>query len=541
MLEINLYFNPLISKIIITFVRLKTITRIDSKSLSHLLSVLLINLLTYMLRKIRITLAIIFFVCITALLLDFSGTLHAYLGWMARIQLLPAVLSLNVGVMILLAALTLAAGRIYCSVICPLGVMQDIFSHISAWRKKGKNRFSYSPTRNWWRYTFFLLFIAAMICGIGSFVALLAPYSSYGRIVSSLLEPLYRLANNLAAYIAERADSYAFYHVDVWIKSIPVLLIAIISLVTLFVLSWRNGRTYCNTVCPVGTLLGFLSRYSLFSIRIDKTKCNSCGLCSRKCKSSCIDSATHSVDSSRCVSCMDCIDACRRGAISFGLRGTSTPHSAPAPVDTTRRNLLTAGTVIAVGAMMHAQKKKIDGGLAIITDKKLPHRHTRIVPPGAVSLEHLASHCTGCQLCVNACREGVLRPSSSLTTLMQPESSYEHGYCRPECTECSQVCPAGAILPIDKSEKASTQIGHAVWIKENCVAITDGVSCGNCSRHCPSGAITMVPLDASDPTSPMVPAVNEQRCIGCGACENLCPARPFAAIYVEGHERHHTI
>ena len=122
--------------------------------------------------------------------------------------------------------------------------------------------------------------------------------------------------------------------------------------------------------------------------------------------------------------------------------------------------------------------------------------------------------------------------------LMTPVMSYEHGYCRPECNRCSQVCPAGAIIRITPEDKASTQIGHAVWIKKNCVVLTDGVECGNCANHCLTGAIEMVPSDPDNEESPYVPAVNEARCIGCGACEYLCPARPHSAIYVEGHEVH---
>lgn len=124
---------------------------------------------------------------------------------------------------------------------------------------------------------------------------------------------------------------------------------------------------------------------------------------------------------------------------------------------------------------------------------------------------------------------------------MQPESSYERGYCRPECTRCSEVCPAGAIKPIGRDDKSSIQIGHAVWVADNCIPLTDGVECGNCARHCPAGAIKMVRSDASNPESLRIPVVNEERCIGCGACENLCPARPFSAIYVEGHKIHRTI
>lgn len=503
-----------------------------------------------MLRRIRLTLAVLFFAAVTALFLDFTGALHAWLGWTAKIQFLPALLALNVGAVAALAALTLLFGRVYCSVICPLGVMQDIISWASGRRKKKQYRFSYSEEKKWLRYGVLGLFVAALAAGIGSFVALLAPYSSYGRIASNLFAPLYRWGNNLLAYFAERADSYAFYETQVWMKSLPTFLIAAATFVVLAVLAWRNGRTYCNTICPVGTVLGFLSRFSLFRITIDKDKCNRCGLCSRKCKAACIDGREHTVDYSRCVACMDCIDTCRHGAIGFRLRSkTPKGRSAENTVrntggglpDAARRDFLTATALVAASAALKAQKKKVDGGLAVIADKKIPDRATPIVPPGAQSLRNMAAHCTACQLCVSVCPNDVLRPSAKLKTLMQPVMSYERGYCRPECTKCSQVCPAGAILKITAADKSSIQIGHAVWVKENCVPLTDGVECGNCARHCPAGAIRMVPSHPDRDDSPRIPVVDTERCTGCGACENLCPARPFSAIYVEGHERHRII
>lgn len=216
-----------------------------------------------MLRKIRITLAILFFAIITLLFLDFTGTIHAWFGWMAKIQFLPAVLALNVGVIVLLIVLTLVFGRVYCSIICPLGVMQDVISWISGRRKKKKYRFPYSPAKSWLRYGVLALFVIALIAGIGSFVALLAPYSSYGRIANNLFAPIYQWGNNLFAYFAERADSYAFYETSVWIKSLPTFIIATLTFIIIGILAWRGGRTYCNTICPVGTVLGFLSRFSL--------------------------------------------------------------------------------------------------------------------------------------------------------------------------------------------------------------------------------------------------------------------------------------
>lgn len=497
-----------------------------------------------MLKKIRLTLAILFFAAITLLFLDFTGTVHAWLGWMAKIQFLPAVLALNVGIVAALVILTLLVGRVYCSVICPLGVMQDVISWINSRRKGKKRRFSYSPAKTWLRYGVLALFVVALIAGIGSVAALLAPYSSYGRIANNLFAPIYGWGNNLLAYFAERADSYAFYHTDVWLKSLLTFIIAAVTFVTIAVLAWRNGRTYCNTICPVGTVLGFLSKYSLLKVRIDTDKCRSCSLCSRQCKASCIDYKNHTIDYSRCVDCMDCLGSCEFGAISFGparkvSRQTANSHNTQQETDTTRRTFIVTALAATATATLKAQEKTVDGGLAIIEDKKIPNRNTHIEPPGALSLNHFAQHCTACQLCVSVCPNGVLRPSADLTRLMQPEMSYERGYCRPECNKCSQVCPAGAIKPITVAEKSAIHIGHAVWVRKNCIPLTDGQECGNCARHCPVGAILMVPSEANDPNSIKIPVVNEEKCIGCGACENLCPARPFSAIYVEGHEVHH--
>jgi ferredoxin len=478
---------------------------------------------------------------ITLLFLDFTGTAHHWLSWMAKVQFLPAVLALNVGVVVVLIALTLIFGRIYCSVICPLGVFQDILARFH----RKKNKYGYSKEVRWLRYPLLVLFIIALVAGVGSFFQLLAPYSSYGRIATMIFQPLWMLGNNVLAVIAERADSYALYSVDVWIKSLPVFIIALVTLVVLFVLAWRGGRTYCNTICPVGTILSFFSRFSLLKIRFDADKCKNCSMCSRNCKAACIDYKTHTVDYSRCVVCGNCISNCKFGALKYSGGTSRTSHTSPASsistIDTSKRSFLVATAMVAGAAMAQKKEKLMDGGLAELEDKVVPERQTPLTPPGSLSFQHFAQHCTGCQLCVSECPNNVLRPSSDLMHLMLPEMSYERGYCRPECTRCSEVCPAGAIKLVDKPEKSSVQIGHAVWIKKNCVVLTDEVECGNCARHCPSGAIEMVPLDPDNEESPMIPAINEAACIGCGACEYVCPSRPFSAIYVEGHEVHKKI
>ena len=490
-----------------------------------------------MLKKIRMTLATVFFTLITLLFLDFTGTLHAWLGWMAKIQFLPAVLALNVVVIVVLVALTLVFGRIYCSVICPLGVFQDLMARL----RRKKNKYSYSKEVAWLRYAMLALMVVALVAGVGSVVQLLAPYSSYGRIATMVFQPLWILGNNVLATVAERADSYAFYSVDVWMRSLPVFVIAAVTLVILFVLAWRGGRTYCNTICPVGTTLSFLARFSWLKVRFDVDKCKNCSMCSKNCKAACIDYKTHTVDYSRCVVCGNCIDKCKFGALKYGVRSQETGDRRQEGVDTSKRSFLLATTLATTAAMAQKKEKLMDGGLAELEDKVAPTRQTPLTPPGSRSFQNMATRCTGCQLCVSECPNHVLRPTGDLMHLMLPVMSYERGYCRPECTRCSDVCPAGAIKPLDDIEKSSIQIGHAVWIKKNCVPLTDGVECGNCARHCPSGAIEMVPSDPDDEESPMVPAVNEAACIGCGACEYVCPSRPFSAIIVEGHEVHKMI
>ena len=493
-----------------------------------------------MLRKLRTVLALLFFLGITALFLDFSGFLQHYLGWMAKLQFMPAVLSGSFLVVAFVLLMTLLFGRVYCSVVCPLGVMQDGFNLIG--RKVKKGRFRFLPERRWLRYTLLALFVLLFVLGFNAIAVLIAPYSAYGRIASTLLQPVYLWINNLLAGIAERHDSYAFYHVDVWLKSGTALLVAVATLLLVGFLALRRGRSWCNTVCPVGTVLGLFSRFALFRPVIDADRCKNCRKCEHNCKASCIDIENHRIDYSRCVACMDCLEECKFDALHFqSTRFALRPERAPQPaseaaVDNSRRRFIVTAALAGGAAAVKAQEKRVDGGLAVVTDKQIPLRQTPIRPAGALSQKHFENHCTSCQLCVSECPNHVLRPSQHLEHLLQPEMSYERGFCRPECTRCSEVCPAGAIQRISPEQKSDIHIGYAVVVPDNCLAYKGEASCGNCARHCPAEAILMVALDGNEAVK--VPSVNTERCIGCGACEYLCPARPFSAIYVNGLQRH---
>ena len=462
-------------------------------------------------KKIRIILALLFFSGISLLLTGLVPGAFRWLGWMPKLQFLPAVMGLSILAIAIVLALTILFGRIYCSTICPLGVMQDGISHVSVLAKRArKNRrpFRYRKELKWLRYGIWLLFVLALVFGLQSAVAVLAPYSAYGRIVSSIMH----------------------------FQPGAVLIAAVATLLLTGILAWFTGREYCNVICPVGTTLSFFSRFAIFRPVIDGQKCKNCKVCENNCKAGCIDIANHKIDYSRCVDCFDCIGNCKFDALHFknyynskkaaGTGEEGFPSSG-------RRAFLTGAAMGLTAVALGAQNKKKDGGYAAVEDKLALERETPLTPPGSASIKDFYRRCTACQLCIAACPNGVLRPSSSLEHLMQPEMGFEKGYCRPECTKCSEVCPSGAIIAITREEKTQYHVGSASIDRGLCVA-EQGTKCGNCARHCPTGAIQMV----QSHDGYMVPSVDAAVCIGCGACENLCPSRPVSAITVNGRHNH---
>lgn len=479
-----------------------------------------------MLRKLRIGISVLFLGLITFFFLDFADILPIGFHRLAHLQLVPALLSVSIGILLFLIVLTLLFGRAYCSTICPMGILQDVIARISKWKEKKKKRYRYSPAKNILRWSVVGLTVIIYLLGGTFILGLLDPYSAYGRIAVHIFKPIYMVGNNLLESIFSKFDNYTFYRVDTSIIDQTSLLIAAVTLGIIIFLAWKHGRTWCNTICPVGTILGALSRFSLFKIRIDDSKCNGCGLCATKCKAACINSKEHEIDYSRCVDCFDCLEFCKQKALVYA------PSIKKGAVNPSKRRFLIAGLLTAGTApKLIAQAQQAVASLEV---KKAYKKANPITPPGSVSQEYFQKQCTSCHLCVSKCPSHVLKPAFmeyGLAGMMQPTVSFEKGFCNFDCTVCGDVCPNSAILPLTVEKKHLTQMGYVVFIEENCIVLTDGTSCGACSEHCPTQAVEMVPYK----DGLTIPQVNKEICVGCGGCEYVCPARPFRAIYIEGN------
>jgi ferredoxin len=475
-----------------------------------------------MLKKIRVAVALFIFCPLTFYFLDFAGILPTGVHALGSVQFIPAFISLNAAAIIFLLACAMLFGRVYCSIICPMGIFQDIAGRCS----KGRQR-TYRKNNPVLRLSVLAVSLALFLSGFALMVGTLDPYSAYGRIAAHIFKPVYMLFNNVLAYLLNHLGNYALYRVEVTVISLFSFIVAVLTFVIIGVAAYAKGRLYCNAVCPVGTVLGFLNKYSLFKIRIDGNKCAACGVCEKRCKASCINAETKTIDYSRCVNCFNCINNCGKKAISFSAgKNTSNVHNTivPQTIDDGKRNFILAGLITVITApAIFAQTKK--------------ERRTAISPPGAVSAERLLKHCTFCHLCVSKCPARALKPAFmeyGVGGMMMPVMSFEKGFCNFDCTICANVCPTRALLPLTKEQKHRLQVGRVVFVPERCVVNTKGTSCGACSEHCPTQAVKMIAYK----NGLTIPSVDAGICVGCGGCEYICPVRPYRAIFVEGNTVH---
>lgn len=500
-------------------------------------------------KPFRVVTSLLMLLCIAFIFVDFRQHLPSdFYKAFTWLQLVPSMreffvtlLLLTSGGFVLVILLTLFFGRVYCSVICPLGIFQDIIAFLSKKLKKKPFRYKYDQPKWWMRYSFLALAVVPLFFGSIVVLGLLDPFSNFGRIFSDLGRPVYMTGNNFLAELLIKLNIYSIApeelaHVD-WITLLfPILILGII-----LWLAIKWGRLYCNTVCPVGTFLGILSKWSVFKIVIDKSSCTKCAQCAFVCKSQCISVKEQKVDFTRCVGCFNCLKSCDNESITykFALKPNKQKVGGQHPfTDESKRQFL-AGSLLFAGAFLGISRNSSAEERELKFKKNLTpvKKNHPCSPPGSISIEHFNNRCTACHLCVSACPNGVLQPSSlqyGMAGYLQPFIDASNGYCNFECTKCSEICPNSAILPLTVEEKKLTQIGVVKFIKQNCVVYTDETLCGACSEHCPTKAVKMVPYKGNL----NIPEVETDICVGCGACEHACPVRPHRAIYVDGNAVH---
>jgi ferredoxin len=516
-----------------------------------------------LLKRLRVALSVFFLVLLAAVFIDFRKSFSAeFYQWSLSLQFVPSLLKTitlpgisAIGLIVVLL-LTVMYGRVYCAALCPLGILQDVVSWISG--KTGRQkRYKYHKAWTMGRYTLLVITVAPLLFGSITLVTLLDPYSLFGRIATFVFKPIVVIVNNLFAAGFAKADIYNWlYRYDLVPLHPAIMVITTIFLGGIGWMAYNRGRLYCNTVCPVGTFLGFISRFAIFKIVINKSQCTHCGKCARVCKAECIETKSQKIDYSRCVACCNCLTVCSEQAMAYkpfkgkpyaipeGLEPKPAEGKAQGVADLSKRSFLVSAVVGVASLYGFKAADSIQGDKKpklIVPKPKgestLPEKKTSAVsPPGSRAIERFNKICTGCSLCVSACPTKVLQPSFlqyGLIGMMQPHMDYHKGLCEFDCTLCSEVCPTGAIAPITMEAKHLLQVGQVHFEKNNCIVETEKTDCGACSEHCPTKAVHMVPYGKL-----FIPEIDQKICVGCGACEYACPTTPFKAIYVNGNPVH---
>ena len=484
-----------------------------------------------MLKTVRVFLSTLVCTALVAFFLDFAQVLPDWFAELTTLQAVPALLAANGVVLVALTGLTLVGGRVYCSILCPLGVLQDVLGRLSGLFARKKRRFRFAPARTGIRWSMVAVATLGPLTGMTVLLSLVEPYSIFGRAANHVFRPVVIAVNNVLEQILPQFNIYELYHVANSPFSLAALAVAVLGLLVVGLFACTHGRLYCNTLCPVGTVLGLLGSRPLFGIRIDAEQCSRCGKCEARCKGFCIDSQNCVVDFSRCVACMNCLDQCSKGALQFSFRlpfrSTDTEKKRDVPPASDSRRKFLIGSLATLPALLPG------ASFAANAEEKPVGKTHPILPPGANSLAHFTARCTACHACMGKCPSRVLKPALldyGPGGFLQPLMDYSEGFCSYDCTICTQMCPNGALTPLSLEEKHHAQIGRVVFVEELCVVRTQGTHCGACAEHCPTQAVTMVP----HVNGVTIPSINPDICVGCGGCEFICPVRPFRAIFVEG-------
>ena len=449
---------------------------------------------------------------------------------------------------------TLFLGRFFCGWICPLGTLNHFFGNLKSARKRGHallNSNRYKPWQTLKYYILAALLVSALFGG--SLLIVMDPIPLTIRSLALSIFPGLNYAVNSLFDVLGHAPSGIIQTLGSALEfgSKQVLLsfkqpffregffLGLI-FTAILVLNLRITRFWCRALCPLGALLGLVSRWSILGLEKDPTNCGDCNRCLLHCQGGDDPVPGARWRKAECHLCFNCVGECPDGALHFKffLGRTATVEG---PSLTRRRTLTGMAAGVALLPVLRSTP-----GFALDKDPRL------IRPPGSLDEKHFLARCIRCGECMKVCPNNALQPTlteAGLEGLWSPVLVPRIGYCEPSCVFCGQVCPTGAIWEIKPEEKgwlpASSEtkvkpvrIGTAFYDRGRCLPWASATECIVCQEWCPTTpkAIYLRPAEVFDSAGNAKqvrqPYVDVERCVGCGACEFACPIKDQPAIHV---------
>jgi polyferredoxin len=450
---------------------------------------------------------------------------------------------------------TLFLGRFFCGWICPMGTLQHFVGNQPSESKRGKRRLESNRYKRWQTVKYVVLLAGLIAAFFGSAViGWLDPFSLLVRSLGLSLLPAFNFAlralvtplEHSSIAIVKTGGKLLHSGLQATVMDFRQpqfaqgLILGILFLVILAA-SLRVTRFWCRSICPLGALLGFVSRWSVLGLAKDPDKCNNCNKCLLHCQGG--DDPIGGVPwrKSECVMCMNCVGICPEDGLAFRFfrpRRNAVEVISP---DMGRRRALTG---VAAGAAV-VPLIRANTGLGKGRSERL------LRPPGSLDESEFLSRCIRCGECMKVCPNTALHPTlyeAGLAGLWSPTLVPRIGYCEPSCVLCSEVCPTGAIWQITPREKGwvvgvgsnsqPVRLGTAFYDRGRCLPWAMATECIVCEEWCPVSPKAIYVqeaevIDSEGKTKVLKqPRVDPSRCVGCGACEYACPLQEHPAVYV---------